>query len=138
METTRAHHPRRCDTCHACCVVPKVDSIGKPEGQPCPHLRPTNVRGSCGIYGKRPDECRSFMCAWLLSPEMPDRLRPDRAGIVLKPTHPEDGQPVLEVWEAGEKWEESAVYRWFWSIPQSSKFKLKIRRQDEAGEDDDQ
>jgi hypothetical protein len=32
----------------------------------------------------RPGACRGFYCAWRYMPELPDQLRPDRSGIMVR------------------------------------------------------
>lgn len=131
MYTERVYHrSRRCGTCSACCITPKIDELDKPENTPCSHLRPGNVRGTCGIYGQRPEQCRKFLCAWLMEPRMPEEMRPDKSGFVLnRVADDDDGRPVLEIWELTEKpWEGSEVFRWFYSLPQSDHFITKVRR----------
>ena len=42
--------------CGACCIAPSISSLGKPAGEPCPHLSP-ELR--CRIFGQphRPACC---------------------------------------------------------------------------------
>jgi len=65
---------RSCGECAACCEVMAIIELAKPVHQECPHqlklpvIRPVGapkLMGSCGIYSKRPAECRTFACLWL-------------------------------------------------------------------------
>jgi hypothetical protein len=61
----------------ACCTRLTVESLGKPAGIRCPHAH----RG-CAIHPTKPEECRTFACAWLLGLGG-DGDRPDQSGILL-------------------------------------------------------
>ncbi len=65
---------RNCGSCHACCIVLRIDSepgystrfdngedIAKKAGVACRFLTSTG----CGIYEVRPVVCRAFKCDWL-------------------------------------------------------------------------
>jgi hypothetical protein len=70
---------RRCGGCTLCCRLLGVAELAKPAGTWCRHC----VKGAgCGIYEDRPHSCRVFRCAWLTTPSWPERLRPDRMGVV--------------------------------------------------------
>lgn len=57
---------RTCGDCMGCCERPSVEALDKPQCQVCKHVQPSGTKpGRCGIYDKRPFECRGFMCAWL-------------------------------------------------------------------------
>jgi hypothetical protein len=70
---------RACGPCSLCCVVLRVDEIGKPGGTPCPELSPG---GGCGIHATRPGICRAYRCLWLQG-GLEEEDRPDRLGAVL-------------------------------------------------------
>ena len=71
---------RECDGCNLCCCVAYIDVLSKPANVWCPHCE----RGvGCKIYSMRPKPCREFRCAWLMSPDMADRYRPDRIGLYV-------------------------------------------------------
>ena len=72
---------RECGDCIACCVIPGIDTPGlvKPEGVMCPHC---TGRG-CGVYGRRPDVCRTFHCAYRRIRSMPLETRPDKLGVMF-------------------------------------------------------
>jgi len=69
---------RRCGNCTACCVIQEND-----KGVPCPEV----TRGGCAIYKERPDDCRKYVCMWLVG-FFSSSDRPDRTGLVVegKPT----------------------------------------------------
>lgn len=67
--------PRACGDCHACCVVPSIEHLGKPERVSCAHL----CEQGCKIYAERGEVCRGFKCLWLLG-AMGVGNRPDKLG----------------------------------------------------------
>jgi len=78
--------PRTCGECTACCVVLDIDDpeLQKPKNEPCSKLRKDGC-GGCSIYATRPKVCKGFECVWLAFPDaMPEELRPDRCGIMLR------------------------------------------------------
>ena len=74
---------RSCGSCTECCTVLSIPSLEKSRLTPCSHLKRKKKRkkGGCGIYGKRPEECRTFQCAWT-SAEIPKQMRPDKTGLM--------------------------------------------------------
>jgi len=68
---------RTCGPCSECCYVLGVHELGKRDFAHCTHEK----RG-CGIYGTRPESCRSFQCVWLQG-QLDRKDRPDRIGIVF-------------------------------------------------------
>lgn len=70
---------RQCGGCTMCCTVTAVPELKKPLWQPCPH-----ADHGCLIYDTRPPSCRSFECAWLRNPNLSERLRPDRCGVMVE------------------------------------------------------
>jgi uncharacterized protein len=48
--------------CAACCIAPSISSLGKPAGQPCPHL---DAARRCQLFGlpERPAVCASLQPA---------------------------------------------------------------------------
>jgi hypothetical protein len=72
---------RSCDSCTLCCKLMGVPALAKPRNVWCEHC----VQGSgCAIYDARPDDCRVYDCAWLLSPELGPEWKPERARFVLE------------------------------------------------------
>jgi hypothetical protein len=71
---------RACGSCSLCCKVMRIDELQKPMGAWCGHFR---AGVGCGIHGSHPHPCQVFQCMWLISPTMPDAVRPDRCKVVL-------------------------------------------------------
>jgi hypothetical protein len=71
---------RACGSCSLCCKVLGILELDKPAGEWCPHFR---AGSGCSIHGEHPASCRAFRCLWLLSPAMPEGVRPDRCKVVL-------------------------------------------------------
>lgn len=86
---------RSCGACSLCCVVLRVDELGKLGGVACEKLRP---EGGCSIHATRPGICRAYRCLWLRG-GLPEADRPDRLGAVLDVTA-EAGAPFLAIREA--------------------------------------
>ena len=55
-----------------------VEALSKPMWQPCEHL----CESGCARYESRPDECRTYHCAWMHGHGAPDE-RPDLIGMLL-------------------------------------------------------
>ncbi len=72
--------PRSCGSCSLCCKVMRIDELDKPMGAWCRHFK---AGVGCGIHGSHPQPCRVFQCMWLISPTMPDQVRPDRSKVVI-------------------------------------------------------
>lgn len=58
-----------------------IGALNKPPGQWCPHCLPGK---GCGIYGDRPDECRTFNCEWLINQALGPEWKPEKSKIVLR------------------------------------------------------
>ena len=71
---------RTCGDCSLCCLVLRVDELGKLGGTPCVH-QDIGTKG-CSIHARRPGICRAYRCLWL-SGGLEDDDRPDRLGAVL-------------------------------------------------------
>lgn len=69
---------RACDECNICCILPSVKAFDKPIREPCKFLC-----DNCTIYDNRPDECKSYECAWLHGLFAEDDLRPDKCGLLI-------------------------------------------------------
>ena len=95
--TTRA---RVCGACSACCkhlLIPAGD-VGpgmKPAGIPCPNV----TAAGCRIYGRRPETCVDFACAWLDDTDWPESWRPDHSGLFCLRADIEPGTPAAAVYE---------------------------------------
>jgi Fe-S-cluster containining protein len=71
---------RECGKCSMCCKVLRIDELQKPAGKWCDHCK---VGHGCTIYETRPDVCRTFACAWLMSDRVPEEWYPLRSHMVL-------------------------------------------------------
>ncbi|HEX9213549.1 MAG TPA: YkgJ family cysteine cluster protein [Bradyrhizobium sp.] len=76
-KTTRP--ARQCGSCNACCDILEVAGVDKPVNQLCRHWQ---TGTGCTIYDRRPQMCRSFVCAWLQG-HLDDEWFPATAGIVV-------------------------------------------------------
>ena len=88
---------RACAECTACCVEIAIDDpqLSKPAGQACVHC---SAQG-CAIYASRPHSCRAWYCAWRRLADLPDRLRPDRSGLMAcLMERPRDANPLLRLY----------------------------------------
>ena len=70
---------RQCGSCNACCDILEVAGVDKPVNQLCRHWQ---AGTGCTIYDRRPQMCRSFVCAWLQG-HLDDDWFPANAGIVV-------------------------------------------------------
>lgn len=71
---------KSCGSCTLCCKVLGIAALQKPHGTWCKHCTPGK---GCGIYPDRPEECKTFLCMWLLDPVLGPEWKPDRSKIVL-------------------------------------------------------
>ena len=87
---------RSCGSCVECCNTLAIPTLQKPKCTACPHLkRPKKrKRGGCGIYHKRPDECRSFQCEWTAG-HLDRNRRPDKSGIMAYWVDSQFGESLL-------------------------------------------
>jgi len=73
-----------CGECIACCDGTLNATIFEhkiSKGNPCPFV----CKSGCTIYEKRPEiPCKSFKCGWLIHPNIPDYMRPDKSGVILR------------------------------------------------------
>ena len=76
---------KTCGPCTECCRLMPVEEIGLKAYQGC-SMRRTLIHAAgpgCAVYARRPHSCRTWSCGWLMSPDLPDELRPDRCGFVI-------------------------------------------------------
>jgi hypothetical protein len=74
---------RECGECTVCCTVLLIDDpdFQKLPGVTCPNCK---AGAGCQIYAMRPGACRGFYCGWRYMAELPEQLRPDRSGIMVR------------------------------------------------------
>lgn len=71
---------RQCGSCSLCCKVMGIEELGKPPGSWCGHFKPGL---GCGIYARRPGECATFACEWLLFEGWGPEWKPEKSRFVL-------------------------------------------------------
>lgn len=71
---------RTCGTCTMCCKLLGIKELDKPSDKWCPHC---DVGHGCKIYADRPPSCVEFACAYIMEPDLPEELRPDRCRVVM-------------------------------------------------------
>jgi hypothetical protein len=71
---------RQCGGCTLCCKLTPVKSMNKDAGERCKHQR---TGKGCAIYARRPMDCATWFCRWLINDDTADLSRPDRAGYVI-------------------------------------------------------
>ncbi len=74
---------RECGKCTVCCKVLAIDDPGlvKLPGVICPNCK---TGSGCKIYETRPDPCQGFFCGWRVLPEINEKWRPDRIGVMIR------------------------------------------------------
>jgi len=79
---------RECGKCSLCCELLAVEDLDKPQNTRCAHQKGVG----CSIFGKpeRPKVCSAFKCAWLWNESWPEKLRPDRCGVMFEPFNEDD------------------------------------------------
>lgn len=75
-----------CGNCTACCRDLELHEIPSSIGELC---RFCTEGVGCQIYDKRPQECRSFLCAWVQMTDASEELRPDKCGVVFSRSGPD-------------------------------------------------
>lgn len=75
-----------------------LPEFGKPRNVLCPNADSAGPGTGCSIYGRRPDRCRSFECAWKQG-LAGDGDRPDLLGVMLYLIPLTDGRAGLGVIE---------------------------------------
>jgi hypothetical protein len=75
---------KSCGDCTVCCSGALKATILEHEignGISCPFVCKTG----CIIYETRPENpCKVFKCGWLVHPNIPDYMRPDKSGVILR------------------------------------------------------
>jgi hypothetical protein len=57
-----------------------IAELNKPQGKWCGHCQPGK---GCRIYAARPNECRTFNCAWLVDSRLEPEWKPERSKMVV-------------------------------------------------------
>lgn len=101
---------RSCKDCTKCCdgtLKANIRGYEMDFGKPCFFVE--SGKG-CKDYENRPKTCRDFQCEWLVNPDIPIELAPNRVNAMFS-THEEDGISHLALTEAGSKLD-SEVLTW--------------------------
>ena len=97
---------RSCDGCTLCCKVMGIQELEKPAGSWCQHCK---AGSGCGIYDKRPGECRDFVCAFLMLATLSEAWRPSRSKLIV--TRDPAGNTIVHVDPARPNaWREEPYY----------------------------
>jgi len=78
---------KSCGSCTLCCTVMGVPELKKRPWDPCPHVA---AGAGCQIYSDRPAGCRTFICGWLLDPNMGPELKPENCHVVFYQRNEQD------------------------------------------------
>ena len=70
---------RQCGSCNGCCDILEVTAVAKPMNTLCKHWE---TEKGCTIYERRPQMCRSFVCAWLQG-HLDDDWFPEKSRMVV-------------------------------------------------------
>ncbi len=97
---------RECGSCMLCCKLPGIVALEKPMGKWCRHATPGK---GCGIYADRPQECRSFHCAWRLDARFGPDWKPDKARFFIAPL-PDGNIHIMADPAAPGAWRDARYY----------------------------
>jgi len=64
-----------------CCKLLGIVELDKPHQTACPNC---DAGKGCRIYADRPQSCRNFVCAYLLTPLVPEHWKPATSKMVLE------------------------------------------------------
>ena len=67
-----------CGECTVCCTLSVVSELNKKAGEHCFNC----IDNGCSIYGKHPQVCKDFECAYLQGGNNIE-LRPDKCGVMF-------------------------------------------------------
>ena len=67
-----------CGECTVCCTLSVVDELNKKAWERCFNC----IGNGCSIYGKHPQVCKDFECAYLQGGNNIE-LRPDKCGVMF-------------------------------------------------------
>lgn len=82
----------------------------KPSNTWCQHC---SIGQGCNVYKHRPRVCKDFTCWWLVHPEMPEELRPDKVHAYAVGN---DGDELVRVrvdTDYPDSWRESVILEYF-------------------------
>lgn len=75
---------KECGTCTKCCegiLNANIRGHDMGFGKPCFFVE---IGKGCGDYSNRPEHpCKSYSCIWLLDPDIPDWLKPEKSNVII-------------------------------------------------------
>lgn len=101
---------RSCKDCTKCCdgsLRAEIRGHKMDFGTPCFFV---DTGRGCKDYENRPSFCRQFQCEWLVNPEIPEELAPNKVNALIS-SHEEDGIEHIGLTEVGSKLD-SSVLTW--------------------------
>ena len=105
---------RSCGDCTLCCegwLVNHAHGYDMWPGRKCQFV---SVGKGCTIYDQRPDTCQKYQCQWLTDKRVPEWMKPNKIGAIMKEKELE-GVKYLEITEAGQKLD-SEVLSWAFNV----------------------
>jgi len=98
-----ANAGKTCGDCSLCCKVMEIDELHKPKGVWCDHF----ARGKgCTIYDKRPRDCQTFKCQWLINDQLGPEWKPNKCGLVMVGEGPAKFVVYVDAGSSGAAWRE--------------------------------
>jgi hypothetical protein len=119
--------PRTCGGCGLCCKLFEVAELVKPRDTWCRHVL---LGKGCGLHPNWPKICNDFLCLWRderLKPMLPDKVRPDRCGVVL--TAADGGKAIVAVCQPDKPfaWRDNAQVFVFLTIMAGTGASVSVR-----------
>lgn len=101
---------RACAGCTLCCKLISVAAVEKPRDVWCRHCDP---KAGCAIYGERPDECRTFLCGYLIQEQLGEHWYPKKSRMVVIDRVEATGSNITVFVDSGSpaKWREPLYYQ---------------------------
>jgi len=111
---------RKCGDCTLCCEGWITNVAHGYEMWPGNKCQFVSCGNGCTIYNDRPKSCEEFSCQWLIDKRVPEWMKPNTCGAILKEWEI-NGIKFLEIFEAGRKLD-SEVLTWAFNALVSKKF----------------
>ena len=80
IEPVKYVEGRACGTCTLCCKLFDIRELDKPQFEWCKHCE---IGQGCKIYNTRPQECRDFICSFLVDSSLGEEWFPSKSKIVV-------------------------------------------------------
>jgi hypothetical protein len=89
-----------------------IADLNKPAGVWCEHARPGRPGGACSIHETRYPVCRGFMCQWIVSPAVPEELKPSKSKVILSAVEGARGDHLFAYCDPSDPvaWRRSPMY----------------------------